>query len=80
MQEPDAEQPTVQTRSQCSSSDEPILINERKCEDITAKEYSHTQMSWNTISQNLLEKWYAMQIAETEKQMEQFIRDLYVRG
>ena len=40
MQEGDAEQPTMQSRSQCSSSDDHILINERKWEDITANEYS----------------------------------------
>ena len=36
MQERDAEQPTMQSRSQCSSSDDHIPINERKWEDITA--------------------------------------------
>ena len=40
MQEFDAEQPTMQSRSQCSSSDDHIPINERKWEDITANEYS----------------------------------------
>ena len=40
MQERDAEQPTMQSRSQCSSSDDHIPINERKWEDITANEYS----------------------------------------
>ena len=40
MQERDAEQPTMQSISQCSSSDDHIPTNERKWEDITANEYS----------------------------------------
>ena len=34
-----------------------------------------TKMSWNTISQHVLENWYVTNIAVTEKQMEQFIGD-----
>ena len=36
-----AEQPTIHSRHQCSSSDDHIPVSERKCEDITANEYSH---------------------------------------
>ena len=41
MQEIDAEQTTIQSRSQCSSYDNHIPNNERKWENITANEYSH---------------------------------------
>ena len=39
-----------------------------------------TNMSWNTISQNLLDNGYVMKIAVTEKLMEEFIGDWNVRN
>ena len=37
-----------------------------------------TNMTWDIISQNLLENWYVVKIAVTEKQMEQFIGEWHV--
>ena len=74
LQKADAEQPTIQSRYQCSSSDDHIPSNESKWEDIIANEVQPQ------ISQNLLDNWYVMKIAVTEKQMEQFIGDWHVRS
>ena len=52
LQKADAEQPTIQSRYQCSSSDEHIPSNESKWEDIIANEVQPQ------ISQNLLDNWY----------------------
>ena len=49
-QEINAEQPTVQSRSQCSSSDDHIPIHERKWEDISANEHSHEYDSGHHVS------------------------------
>ena len=65
MQETDAEQQTVQSKPHCSPSDDHILIDERKWEDITANEYSHKN-ELGYFSQNLLESWYVTNIAVTE--------------
>ena len=73
MQETDAEQPTTQSRSQCSSSDDYMLITERKWADVTANEYSHNYLTFGEIC-------HVMKIAETVRQMEQLVGDWYVRN
>ena len=74
MQDTDAEQPTIPSYLECSSSDHHILVYESISEDITADEYSHKYELGHLVS-IFAENWYVMKITETEKQMEQLIGD-----
>ena len=76
MQETDAKQPTLQSRPQCCSpSDDHIPINEKGTGKTSPPMNTATNMSLDTISQNLLGNWYVTKIAMAEKLMEQFIGD-----
>ena len=80
MQETDAEQPTTQSRPQCISHLMTTFLFTKGNGKTSLPLSTATKMSWDTVSQYLLESGYVTKIAVTEKQMEQFIRDRHVRS
>ena len=70
MQDTDQEQPNIQLET----SHDYIPIHERNWKDIIADEFSHRHKGESQISKVVSKlDWFDMKIAETEKQMEQFI-------
>ena len=68
---PQKEQPTIQSGPQCSLSMITILFAKGNGKTSPPMK-SATNMSWDTISQNLSGNWYVTKVAMTEKQMGQF--------
>ena len=80
MQETDAEQPTTQSRPQCISHLMTTFLLTKGNGKTSLPLSTATKMSWDTVTQYLLENGYVTKIAVTEKQMEQFIGNRHVRS